>query len=175
MSRPSHPPSGSPVNSIGTTRMLQALCVIGHTTEFLADQLRLPVATVTVLLHQPPPTVTADLAAAVTAVYQRWNLRPRPMSHADRRRLARLGWVSVLAWHDITDPQDRPLTDATDVTDVVDLIVQRRRWVPTATLDQRTEAARRLLRAGHTRNMTQMRTRLDPALVSRLAAELSCA
>lgn len=105
-------------DATGSRRRLRALTAMGHPGASLARYLNVPPATVWNLLSGRSATVSAELDAAIRALYERiWNLRPPERSGAERRaaaaaraRAAARGWPTPAGLDDdrIDDPAFRP-------------------------------------------------------------------
>lgn len=110
--------AGHRINSIGTSRRLQALVAIGWTGRELAAMLGQQETNLTAWVHGKTPWITAGNARRVIAVYDRlqWTTGGKAAPDRARRRAARNGWVGPLAWDDdtIDDPAATPFDVAAD-------------------------------------------------------------
>ena len=99
------------VDATGTRRRLQALVAQGWSQTELARRLGFSRHNMPPLIHGHQPMVTVDRATAVHALWRELWTRNPPPGDADRnrRRAARLGWVSTLAWDNIDDPKETPV------------------------------------------------------------------
>jgi hypothetical protein len=83
----------------GSARRLQALAVMGHSTAALGARLGVTRTWVHHLQHSGHGTVSAELAAAISALYDElWDVRGPSARSA--RVAARRGWAPALAWDD---------------------------------------------------------------------------
>jgi hypothetical protein len=129
------PPEAGVVPSAGSTRRLQALAFMGHTTSVLARRLGISQFTLRRLLHGQPAEVPATLAAAISALSDElWAADGGSRRVARRARAA--GFAPALAWDDnagdahfIDDPDAGPadwkprrLTDAERAEDVTEIL-----------------------------------------------------
>ena len=97
------------VDSVGTSRRLQALVALGYNTVELGRLLDRSPAWVSQLLHNRKPKVNGDTARDVIELYERLSMTPGPSQHA-RDRAIRRGWMPPLAWDEetIEDPAAAP-------------------------------------------------------------------
>ena len=95
------------VDSVGTSRRLQALVAIGWTETQLAERMGMYVGNFWALLCGMRQRVTSDNASRAAEIFSKlWN-QPQAGHYADnaRRIAARRGWQPPLAWDDIdADP-----------------------------------------------------------------------
>lgn len=112
-------PDAARVDATGTRRRVEALAVAGWTLAAMAGQVGMRPKTFSRAMSMD--RVTARLARAVCALYDRWwNQAPEqhgiPGWVADRQRRAavREGWAPALAWDEesIDDPDAAPILDA---------------------------------------------------------------
>lgn len=95
------------VDSTGTNRRVQALCVAGWSIGHIESEADLCPRTLG--NAQKQATVSPETARKVRQVYARLSYRQGPSEYV-RRRAAREGWHPALAWTErtIDDPQARP-------------------------------------------------------------------
>jgi hypothetical protein len=100
------------VPALGSTRRLRGLIHAGHSAAHIAAELHWDRRRVSELVRRDIPTITADRAAAVAALADRWANRPGP--DVDARRFARAAsWQPLSWWDDVdTDPDEIPRTAA---------------------------------------------------------------
>lgn len=102
------------VESVGTSRRLQALVSIGWTETQLAERMGMGVGNFWKLVCGLRGRVTAETANRAAAVFTELWDHPQAGAQADnaRRIAARRSWLSPLAWDDI-DNDPSPATDET--------------------------------------------------------------
>lgn len=96
---------------VGVARRLQALIVMGYTTQELADRTGYGVQGMPELIHAQQPWVKVATARAVDRVYRELMFTPAPETLATKRarlRAQRAGWWPALVWDDIDDPDEKP-------------------------------------------------------------------
>lgn len=111
---------------LGIQRRLQALAVIGYSSEFIADKVQTHPSTLNRLRRGPVSFVRHDYALRVVEMYEALHMTPIniPVSSAAARTHAQhQGWLAPLAWDDID--RDPTPTRATSTTAVDEIKVQR--------------------------------------------------
>lgn len=103
-------PSGAPnrVPSIGTTRRLQALAVMGWPLAHIGHVAGMYSTKVNDLVAGRRKRIPRAQADAIDKVYRALCATPGPSS-STRTAAARNGWASAEAWTDIDDPAATPL------------------------------------------------------------------
>jgi hypothetical protein len=151
----------------------------------MAHELDVPECTVADLAQRVTPTVPATTAHHVDDLYRVWcgtvgaghpasDHQYLPAALTDR-------WAPALAWVNIDNHREEPrfavdrtvaraTTPAAPGPNVEKILAGVR--APGATVTERCEAARLLLRQGLSRNMVNMRTGLNYRVVSEIAADL---
>lgn len=119
------------VPTVGIARRLQALQVIGYTTQAISELIGYQYKTTPLLIHARKPYVEVGTARKVDEVYRRLMLTPAPHSRAAdraRRRAVRHGWASALAWDgiDIDNPAAVPNPGEAVKLSTVDQILELR-------------------------------------------------
>lgn len=105
----SAPPS-SYVDATGSIRRVRALIAAGHSLVDLATAISIGTTPLGRIVNHGQPTITARVAASITAVYDKRAEIPGTNERA-RRRGARLGWKTPDFWEDwggIDDPDFQP-------------------------------------------------------------------
>jgi hypothetical protein len=167
------PTSARWIDATGTRRRLQALGWLGWPPSTLAAMLGTTPRAVQKL--RAARRIHPRTAAKVRAVYREL-VDQRGPSGPSATWARWQGWVGPVAWADIDDPAQRPLTDE-PVTDedgaAFDEEEVRRAVTVGATMKlrdvDRDEAFRRLWNAGAGRGIIRERLRLGPSVYNRLA------
>ena len=138
------------IPSTGTWRRLRALTVMGWSMSSLSTRTGVPECTLHALRDPAHATTRPRFAAAVATVYDELSMTPGPCRYA-ATRARRKGWLPPLAWDDIDDPSETPGATATDDgLDEVAVLRLMEGSSTTSTLEERTEAVRRLASRGMT-------------------------
>lgn len=105
------------VPALGTVRRLRALMAIGHSPEAIAEAAGCSVNCFTDIVYgHSADSVRPRTARLVAEAYE--HLSARPGAHSlSRRRAAERNWAPPLAWDDIDDPNERPVTMKASVGD----------------------------------------------------------
>ncbi|WP_081288730.1 hypothetical protein [Mycolicibacterium conceptionense] len=98
-------PTCADVDGTGTSRRIQALVAMGWPQSLIAEELgTAQTAVAAMALRQK---VTAERAIAVRELFGRWAMTPGPSKVSQARARAK-GWVTILGWNDIDDPNETP-------------------------------------------------------------------
>ncbi|HWB36551.1 MAG TPA: hypothetical protein VHA75_11060 [Rugosimonospora sp.] len=170
------------IDPTGTRRRIQALAAIGHTLRSQARWMGTNDSTLHRIAHGIAPSVHANLAARVAAVYRVLSTRQPPRSvHAVRIRnvAAREGWHSPIAWPDIDDPQAGPELACGEGPDLLPdevavgyVVSGFRRWTYLTREVDRREVVRRLAAKGLAPGGIASRVSTSTAVIRRLLAQL---
>lgn len=95
--------------SIGTVRRGRALAAIGHSPQSIGKAIDAHPVVVTRILNRPRPSIWAERAIAMTALYEQWSRTPG-QSKRTATTAAQRGWHAPQAWEgsDIDDPAATP-------------------------------------------------------------------
>lgn len=108
-------PAQTLIPAQGPRRRLQALRLLGWTTNQLAHLTGLHPNTIRQAIHPRRKTVSHDTATRITTVFDRfWDRPPRPRTALERRTVVAChlyaleqGWAPAMAWDDI-DADEAP-------------------------------------------------------------------
>ncbi|TGB37919.1 hypothetical protein [Mycolicibacterium peregrinum] len=98
-------PTCADVDATGTARRIQALVAMGWPQSLIAAELGTAQTAVAAMALRKK--VTAERAIAVRELFGRWAMSPGP-SQVSRTRARSKGWVTILGWNDIDDPDEKP-------------------------------------------------------------------
>ena len=98
-------PTCADVDATGTARRIQALVAMGWPQSLIAAELGTAQNAVSAMALRQK--VTAERAIAVRELFGRWAMTPGP-SNVSRTRARSKGWVTILGWNDIDDPDETP-------------------------------------------------------------------
>ncbi|MFV8173753.1 hypothetical protein [Mycolicibacterium peregrinum] len=93
------------MDGTGTSRRIQALVAMGWPQSLIAAELGTAQTAVAAMALREK--VTAERAIAVRELFGRWAMTPGP-SNVSRQRARAKGWVTILGWNDIDDPNEIP-------------------------------------------------------------------
>lgn len=142
------PPRAGQIGAAGARRRLQGLAAQGWDLERLQAEVGINASTLAAIRSGHTDRISVRKHDAVVAATERIGLRVNESRQA-RQNAARKGWVGLLAWTDIDDPNERPnLGGVDDQIDpvVVDRLVAQQR-VP-STRAEKFEAMRRWVAMG---------------------------
>lgn len=109
MAAPQRPTEGGGwVPSVGTSRRLRALTVMGWSMRSLSERCDLHESTLAALRDPKHRTTRPKFAVVVARLYDELAMHQGPCRYA-ATRAARKGWAPPLAWDDIDDPNAEPL------------------------------------------------------------------
>ncbi|MFD9174694.1 hypothetical protein ACFWDT_06125 [Streptomyces diastaticus] len=100
-------PAQGRITSIGTTRRLRALAVLGYPSHVIATASGIDTSTLQNHLAAQYASIHVATARRIAAAYRRLCLAPGP-SDLVRARAAARGWHGPAAWEDIDDPACEP-------------------------------------------------------------------
>lgn len=98
--------------AIGTSRRIKAMCVMGYSLQWQAEQLGKTKSNIAKIMRLTYPTVQAGTAHEVDELYRRTFGKPGPSKKATTWARKR-GYQGPFAWDDIDDPNETPAVTAT--------------------------------------------------------------
>lgn len=110
-------PTCADVDATGTARRIQALVAMGWPQSLIATELNTAQNAVSAMALREK--VTAERAIAVRELFGRWAMTPGP-SNVSRTRARSKGWVTILGWNDIDDPNETPDLGADETVSFLD-------------------------------------------------------
>lgn len=143
-----------PWTPIGIQRRLRALTLLGWSMQAIADRTGIYMTSLAELRrNEDIKFVRTEVADKILTAWSELCMTPAPDSHSARETAARArgrGWVPVLGWEDIDDPNEDPFPAGDENT--VDAVAVQRilagDWRGSANKAERVEVVRRWRAAG---------------------------